>query len=138
MQLLRCCGLERPWERGKTELVIQATGGSGFVTIHDFISAVHPYLMARRGDILKAINVDPANGGKQFGPETGLMVEWQCATTINVRDEPYWINCHTRNRPKPAYVGGMPYSVFRAKHLALVAQNKMAVAKPEPWESEEE
>ena len=45
--LLKCCELDRPWDRGKTELVIKATGDLGFVTIRDCISIV-PDGQARR------------------------------------------------------------------------------------------
>lgn len=57
--LLLCCGMER--RRGKkTDVVVKATGN--FVTIHDFISVVHPYLMARRDEDLEAMDEDPAGG----------------------------------------------------------------------------
>ncbi|KAF1842322.1 uncharacterized protein K460DRAFT_409737 [Cucurbitaria berberidis CBS 394.84] len=49
--LLRCCGGERP--RGKAvSLLVKATGE--FLTIHDYVSAVHPWLMSLREDLLQA------------------------------------------------------------------------------------
>ena len=55
MHLLKCCGIDRP--RGKAaKLVVKpdASSGRNFVTIHDCVSAVHPWLMERREDILGA------------------------------------------------------------------------------------
>ncbi|KAK4031627.1 hypothetical protein C8A01DRAFT_41923, partial [Parachaetomium inaequale] len=95
--LLVCCGLKRPWGR-ETQLVVKATGN--FVTIHDFISTVHPYLMARRGDIIETMNLDPGRTRKPFGPETKLMVTWQCAKGVEIWDEADWRAYHTRNKPK--------------------------------------
>ncbi|KAK4102272.1 hypothetical protein N658DRAFT_409271, partial [Parathielavia hyrcaniae] len=56
--LILCCGEKRPWGRQTQGLVVKAATGH-FVTIHDFISTVHPYLMARRGDILETMNLEP-------------------------------------------------------------------------------
>ena len=52
--LLKCCGTKRP--RGKAHiLVVKPTvSGNNFITIHDYLSAVHPWLMSLREDILWA------------------------------------------------------------------------------------
>lgn len=57
-QLLRCCGQDRP--RGKnTKLTIRPArawdgcGGGGFVTVHDYVSALHPWL-GRLGGRIRA------------------------------------------------------------------------------------
>ena len=135
---LKCCGSKRPWDQGTTDLIVKATGDSGFVTIYDFISTVHPYLMARRSDIIEAINVDPARGGKHFGPETKLMVRWHRANDISVTDEADWMDLYTRNRPKP-YSGGLPPSVLHAISLdAQEQRKKFAMTEEQAWESEEE
>lgn len=54
-EFVGCCASKRPWERG-TELLVKAT--SAFVTVHDSVSVVHPYLMARRDDIIDSMNLD--------------------------------------------------------------------------------
>jgi hypothetical protein len=49
--LLRCCGSDRP-RKQKASLTVNATGD--FLTVHDYVSAVHPWLMSLREKILQA------------------------------------------------------------------------------------
>jgi hypothetical protein len=49
--LLRCCGAGRP-RKQKASLKVNATGD--FLTVHDYVSAVHPWLMSLREKILRA------------------------------------------------------------------------------------
>jgi hypothetical protein len=126
--LLECCGSKRPWGR-KTELVVKATGE--FVTIHDFISTVHPYLMARRADILESMNLEPGRTRKPFGPETKLMVTWGCAKEVDVEDEANWRARHARNKPKldlsslsPSLVNAMKLEAQRKRETMAVHRVK--------------
>lgn len=50
--LLRCCGTDRP--RGKaTSLVVTPLEGRDFVSVHDYLTTVHPWLMSFGGNILE-------------------------------------------------------------------------------------
>ncbi|KAH7371719.1 hypothetical protein BKA66DRAFT_514065 [Pyrenochaeta sp. MPI-SDFR-AT-0127] len=49
--LLRCCRGDRP-RKTKVSLTVNAT--KGFLTVHDYVSAVHPWLLALREKILQA------------------------------------------------------------------------------------
>jgi hypothetical protein len=49
--LLRCCGADRP-RKQKASLTVNAPGS--FLTVHDYVSAVHPWLMSLREKILRA------------------------------------------------------------------------------------
>ncbi|KAF2472782.1 uncharacterized protein BDR25DRAFT_365958 [Lindgomyces ingoldianus] len=49
--LLRCCHQDRP-RKTKVSLVVKAAGE--FVTVHDYVSVVHPWLMSLRENILQA------------------------------------------------------------------------------------
>ncbi|PQE28395.1 domain containing protein [Rutstroemia sp. NJR-2017a BBW] len=49
--LVKCCGQDRPLRKQGIKLLV---AGNQFVTIHDYISAVHPWLMSLREDIVKA------------------------------------------------------------------------------------
>lgn len=51
LHLLRCCRGDRPRKKGAT-LLVKATGA--FLTIHDYLSVVHPWLLGRREDIFGA------------------------------------------------------------------------------------
>lgn len=55
--LLRCCGMNRP--KIHTPLVVKPPPASGrqYITVHDYLSAVHPWLIAQWDDILEARNV---------------------------------------------------------------------------------
>lgn len=67
--LLMCCGVKRP-RGGKASLVVKASAGS-FVTIHDYVSVVHPWLISLRDDILGAMGIED---GRSLPSETKLMV----------------------------------------------------------------
>lgn len=54
--LLRCCGTDRPV--GARPMVIWPLDATkDYVTVHDYISALHPWLMGLRGDFARADNV---------------------------------------------------------------------------------
>jgi hypothetical protein len=55
--LLICCDEIRP--RGKAvELVVKpAAGENGFITVHDYVSAVHPWLASIQEDILNSMGI---------------------------------------------------------------------------------
>jgi hypothetical protein len=105
-QLLVCCGQKRPLGK-KVTVVVKPTRGGGFVTIHDFVSTVHPYLMARRDEVLEAMDEDPGRklasstpdrtpGAPFFPPETRLVVIWYSAPYVDVLDEAYWMRTYKR------------------------------------------
>lgn len=84
-KLLRCCGEDRPLGK-ETDLVVRGTGDGGFVTIHDFLSVVHPYLMSRRDEILEAMALDGGRPGERpFGPETELIVTWTNPGAVDIQ-----------------------------------------------------
>lgn len=63
--LLMCCGEARP--RKKAGIVVTAAAsGKGFVTVHDYLSTIHPWLMTLREDIVKAGNVWDDGFGTEF------------------------------------------------------------------------
>ncbi|KFY06594.1 hypothetical protein V492_07934 [Pseudogymnoascus sp. VKM F-4246] len=54
--LLKCCNTERPRHKDGRVLVMPSASGKGFVTMHDYVTTVHPWLMSNRRDILDAMN----------------------------------------------------------------------------------
>jgi hypothetical protein len=54
--LLVCCGSDRPRHKSGGVLVTASPSGPGFVTVHDYITTVHPWLMRNRDDILDAMD----------------------------------------------------------------------------------
>ncbi|KAK2033271.1 hypothetical protein LX32DRAFT_102705 [Colletotrichum zoysiae] len=55
-QLLRCCNTDRP-RRAPRLVVKPSSAEKGYVTVRDYISAVHPWLLGLRKDIVQADNV---------------------------------------------------------------------------------
>ncbi|OBT74626.1 hypothetical protein VF21_06411 [Pseudogymnoascus sp. 05NY08] len=55
--LLVCCGSDRPRQKAGGVLVTASPSGPGFVTVHDYVTTMHPWLMRNRNDILDAMDV---------------------------------------------------------------------------------
>jgi len=100
--LVGCCGEDRPRKKA-AKLVVKPSAGNHFVTVHDYVSgksglqelgtvlmivsAVHPWLMSLRENILKAKTIAlgyprslPAEFLVQNGPEM-----------MRIEDKEYWI-----------------------------------------------
>lgn len=94
VQLLKCCGIA--WPRGKNvSLVVKPAvdGEEEFVTVHDYLTAVHPWLMGFRGEILAAkgmLNWDD----EPLGEETELMLNSNGLEILMINTRPLWIS-HT-------------------------------------------
>jgi hypothetical protein len=71
-------------------LVVTASNGE-FVSVHDYVSAVHPWLMARREQILRARHV--ADDDYAPGPvEERLLVCAQDTELVVAEDEQEWLS----------------------------------------------
>lgn len=101
--LLVCCSQKRPVGKGvEGKVVVTPTvteeQGGGFVSIHDFISTVHAYLMGRRDEIIEAMNEDLGRVGRPYTPETRLMVVWSGPGYVDVMDEAEWMRNRKRRK----------------------------------------
>lgn len=69
-------------------LVVRASSRD-FVTVQDFVSAVHPWLMERRGEILRAMNV----ANEEYTPPASarLLVSATRPEELSVEDEDEWM-----------------------------------------------
>lgn len=87
--LLVCCGTDRPRNKSGGVLVTASQSGPGFVTVHDYITTVHPWLMRNRDDILDAMDrrEDLPN------PEDmDLVVDAVFPTWLRIREKSEWVN----------------------------------------------
>ncbi|KAJ9129620.1 hypothetical protein NKR23_g12498 [Pleurostoma richardsiae] len=91
-QLLRCCKQDRP--RGKNaKLTIKPSKAwdgqdGGFVTVHDYVSALHPWLVRLRGDILGAMGT--ADGlDEPLENETDLLVNCDALHSLSTSCKRY-------------------------------------------------
>ncbi|KXJ91800.1 hypothetical protein Micbo1qcDRAFT_174827 [Microdochium bolleyi] len=55
--LVRCCGEDRPVGKRVLKVTVTPSAGHEFVTVKDYISTVHPWLMSKRSDIMYAKTV---------------------------------------------------------------------------------
>ena len=80
-----CCGgIDRPLNK-VAKLRVEAKGE--FLTVHDFVSAVHPWLLGLREDILAAEGVLDA---KPLRQDTKLMVYYPSPRCLTILDEDAW------------------------------------------------
>jgi len=87
LHLLRCCGEERPWDKDEACLTVRAS--ADFVTIHDFVAQVHPWLMGMRQDLVDAAAYGWNHCGEPLPPDTRFMV-FPYPNTISVLPEDEW------------------------------------------------
>lgn len=103
-----CCGTARPVGIKDASVVVTGTGGvteggggggGGFVTVHDYVAAVHPWLMGLRSDILGALGT--LNGDDAPLPaETELMVNCNALDDLMMEKRAEWIRL-TKKEPAP-------------------------------------
>lgn len=78
-----------------TKVVLRATGG--LLTIYDFLSTVHPYLMNRRADIVAAMHTEQYRGDP-VSAEDGLFVNPMNSNPhfLTLVDEAEWLKNHRK------------------------------------------
>lgn len=87
--LLRYCGADRPRKKN-VSLMVSGTGGKeGYVTVHDYVAHVHPWLMGLKGSILVA-------GGNlldnvPLDESTILKVVWLGPESLDMVPEEEWM-----------------------------------------------
>ncbi|RYP20797.1 hypothetical protein DL767_009382 [Monosporascus sp. MG133] len=80
-ELLMCCGEVRPKEH--IPLVIKASE-QPYLTVHDYVTALHPWLMGLRNDILQVKNMWDNN---PLPPETKLAVNYRALAYLQIEEE---------------------------------------------------
>jgi hypothetical protein len=115
--LLICCGEKRP-RRKAVSVVVKPAASHGFVTIHDYLSTVHPWLMSLREDILGATGIHEGvmcnmdDDCVPMVPSSGadLMVDYNAPGRLMMCNKPIWIK-QKRNPPQldftsPSWLNG--------------------------------
>jgi hypothetical protein len=98
----QCCGTARPVGMRDVSVVVTGTGGGdggggGFVTVHDYVTVVHPWLMGLRSGILGALGT--LNGEDAPLPaETELMVSCNALDDLMMHTRADWIRL-TKKEP---------------------------------------
>lgn len=79
-ELLRCCNTDRP--KKAQPLVVNAS--DTYVTVHDYLSALHPWLMGLREDIVRADNVFDDKTPDDY---RNLVVDFTLPDSLRIVDE---------------------------------------------------
>ncbi|KAH6869675.1 hypothetical protein B0T10DRAFT_501306 [Thelonectria olida] len=85
LKLMRCCNQDRP---GPTPTFVVRASDQPYVTIHDYVTTVHPWLMGLRTEILSALGVFD---GQPLPAETKLAVAVNAADQPTVNTEEEWL-----------------------------------------------
>ncbi|KAK2776569.1 hypothetical protein CKAH01_12342 [Colletotrichum kahawae] len=84
------------------QLKVTASGGDGtFVTIHDYVSAVHPWIMDMREPLLDVLY--KVGGGQLFLPEMKLAVLQFGVGPLSIGREDQWASFHKKPKPPGTY-----------------------------------
>lgn len=96
--VLECCGQKRPWA---DDTYLQVAAQGEFLTVHEYVSAVHPWLMAMRDTLLDVLG--KMRGQPKWPPETKLAV-FDPAGPLHIDHEDRWA-CRRRKPPVPRPAG---------------------------------
>ncbi|KAI0377231.1 hypothetical protein F5Y04DRAFT_264925 [Hypomontagnella monticulosa] len=85
-KLIQCCGEDRPYYKSSPpSCLVKASGESKpYVTIHDYITTVHPWMAALEDDIRRAKGV---NRGVPVRKSAGMFVANTQLTPLLIKDE---------------------------------------------------
>ncbi|KAL7906379.1 hypothetical protein GGI35DRAFT_482544 [Trichoderma velutinum] len=96
--LIRCCGDDRPLRKRGLNIKVTPSAGNNFVTMHDYVSVVHPWLMSLRRDIIRAKAVARPVPYAEFE----WMVSNLTAPQHEIMTKEFWIEMHRPPRPMDA------------------------------------
>jgi hypothetical protein len=117
-----CCGTARPVGKKDASVVVTGTGGvtegGGFVTVHDYVMVVHPWLMGLRSDILGALGT--LNGDDTPLPvETELMVSCNALDDLMIETRAKWIRLTKKEPVAPSPGFSLPELMAQAGWTSL-------------------
>ncbi|KAL5322675.1 hypothetical protein ACEPPN_010650 [Leptodophora sp. 'Broadleaf-Isolate-01'] len=76
LHLLECCGTQRPLGKAVSVLVKASSSEHGFVTVHDYVSTIHPWLMSLHEEIRAAHPMVLLIDDDPLAPGTELLVNF--------------------------------------------------------------
>ncbi|KAJ3498901.1 hypothetical protein NLG97_g753 [Lecanicillium saksenae] len=96
-----CCDQERPEGKDGLSLQVMPAEGKDFVTIYDYVSVVHPWIMSLREDIIQAVTV--LGDGTNMALEVARAMEWKISVRSGSRhqilSDREWLSDHTTPEP---------------------------------------
>ncbi|KAK0754378.1 hypothetical protein B0T18DRAFT_399044, partial [Schizothecium vesticola] len=91
LYVAECCGEERPWSQ---DTRLKVVAGGAFITVHEYVSAVHPWLMGMRDNLLDVLG--KIDGQPPWPAETKLAVLYLGPGPLRVGGEDRWAWWHQR------------------------------------------
>jgi hypothetical protein len=123
VHLLQCCGELRPRKKNVCVVVQAAADGEGFITVHDYLSVVHPWLMTLRNDILGAMS---SAMSVTLSPATELMVNCNALDDLMIELKVDWMrSCSTGLKEPPPSLPIAVMGVDRWRPFAETAGGRM-------------
>jgi hypothetical protein len=118
-ELLRCCGEQRP--EPPQPLTITATSKE-YVTVHDYVSVIHAWLMEHFTEICSALHV--WDGGQQ-PPNEKLVVNYDNLESLAIVDENMWTQVHQA----PVQPATRPGAVPDPRHILAMRATPDAIRR---------
>ncbi|KAL6895284.1 hypothetical protein HDV57DRAFT_3182 [Trichoderma longibrachiatum] len=100
--LIRCCGDDRPLRKRGLKIKVTPSAGNDFVTVRDYVSAVHPWLMGLRGDIIRAKAIARPVPYGDSGANTDWIISNLTAPQHQILAKDLWVEMHRPPRPMDA------------------------------------
>ena len=122
--VLECCGQKRPWAYD-TQLQVAAQGE--FLTVHEYILAVHPWLMAMRDTLLDVLG--KVHGNPKWLPETKLAVLYLGPGPLRIGHEDRWAWWHKRREPQVVHPSIAHLSAEERSQRTVERLKAMAAAR---------
>ena len=110
--LLECYGEKRP--KPPLSSVVMASE-KPYVTVHDYLSVVHPWLLGLRGEIFTAMNV----GDEPLPENTKLMVNHDAAYSLSIMEEEMWFGYKRSGRF--LHISGRRRGILRSGTLRVTS-----------------
>ncbi|KAL7957134.1 hypothetical protein V8C34DRAFT_325504 [Trichoderma compactum] len=100
--LIRCCGDDRTLRERGLKIKVTPSAGNNFVTVHAYVSVVHPWLMGLRGDIIRVKAVARPMPYLESGDNIEWMVSNLTAPQHEIMTKEFWVEMHRPPRPMDA------------------------------------
>ncbi|KAH8170111.1 hypothetical protein LIA77_10655 [Sarocladium implicatum] len=100
--LARCCGEDRPLRKMALTIEVTPSADNSFVTVRDYVSVVHPWLVGVREDILRAKKIARPSPHGGSVPDNEWMVSCLTGPDHEIMAKDAWLDRHRGPRPMDA------------------------------------
>ncbi|KAH9845618.1 hypothetical protein Tdes44962_MAKER06453 [Teratosphaeria destructans] len=93
-ELIKCCGTYRPGSNSSFGIVVKPSNmaqDAGFVTVHDVLETVHPWLMELKWEIGTAMAILDGAGDEPVGLDGGFVVNSNAFESLVIERKEEWM-----------------------------------------------